>query len=453
MNKIQNYIINYNLLEENKEFYIKSKILPICKDEIYTTLAICENSQLDFLSSKFTTLIKYIEIPENDILFILNSIDLRIKLFKLLEKSIKNENIEEEYIKEFIFLILELSIKNRASDIHIESFEKQLFIRLRIDGKLKIFFTFSSKYFALISSSFKVMANLDITLRLLPQDGRFNSIIENNSYDFRISSMPSIHGESLVIRILDNNNVNKTLDDLGFSKNIYTQLKDILKLRQGLVLITGPTGSGKTTTLYSLLQELNFEDKKIITIEDPVEYKIDSIIQIGINEKIGLSFEKVLKNILRQDPDIILIGEIRDKFSLDIALQASLTGHLVIASIHASSCVETISRLIDLNSDSFLIASTLKMILSQRLVLNICKSCSFKGCEICNYTGYYDRSSIAEVLVVDEKISSMIFKKEDTNLIKRYLEEYNFKTILDDGKYKVSQNITSLEEVYKVISI
>jgi general secretion pathway protein E len=217
-------------------------------------------------------------------------------------------------------------------------------------------------------------------------------------------------------------------------------------------LISGPTGSGKTTTLYSILKELDSEEKKIITVEDPIEYKIDSICQVAINNKIGLSFELVLKNILRQDPDVIFIGEIRDKFSLDIALQASLTGHLVIASIHANNAVETISRLVDLDADPFLISSTLKLIMAQRLVLNYCKFCEAKGCEKCNFTKYYDRSNIAEILRIDEKISSFIFKKSDINEIKDYLKTINFKTMLDDGKQKVAENITSLDEVYKVIS-
>jgi general secretion pathway protein E len=242
------------------------------------------------------------------------------------------------------------------------------------------------------------------------------------------------------------------LQTLGLSLNLLEILKQSLNLSQGLILISGPTGSGKTTTLYSILKELNSEEKKIITVEDPIEYKIDSICQIPINNKIGLSFEVVLKNILRQDPDIIFIGEIRDKFSLDIALQASLTGHLVIASIHANNSVETISRLIDLQADPFLISTTLKLVMAQRLVLNYCKSCKALGCEKCNYTKYYDRSSIAEILKIDEKISSLIFKKADVNEIKKYLQSINFKTILDDGKQQVDLNITSLEEVYKVVT-
>jgi general secretion pathway protein E len=286
----------------------------------------------------------------------------------------------------------------------------------------------------------------------IPLDGRFSLEINEKRYDFRLSTMPTIDAESIVLRVLDNKNIDKNLQTLGLSQNLLDILNHSLHLTQGLILISGPTGSGKTTTLYSILKEINCEDKKIITVEDPVEYKIDSICQVAINNKIGLSFEVVLKNILRQDPDVIFIGEIRDKFSLDIALQASLTGHLVIASIHANNAIETISRLIDLQADPFLISSTLKLIMAQRLVLNYCKYCEAKGCEKCNYTKYYDRSSIAEILKIDEKMSSFIFKKAEMNEIKDYLKTINFKTILDDGKQKVDLKITSLEEVYKVIS-
>ncbi|MDY3201424.1 MAG: GspE/PulE family protein, partial [Arcobacter sp.] len=284
-------------------------------------------------------------------------------------------------------------------------------------------------------------------------DGRFSLTIENKKYDFRVSTMPTLEAESIVLRILDNKNINKNLLTLGLSINLLDVLKESLKLTQGLILISGPTGSGKTTTLYSILKELNSEEKKIITVEDPIEYKIDSICQIPINSKIGLSFEVVLKNILRQDPDIIFIGEIRDKFSLNIALQASLTGHLVIASIHANSTIETISRLIDLEADPFLISTTLKLIMAQRLVLNYCKFCGSVGCIKCNFTKFYDRSCIAEILKVDENISSLIFKKASISEFKEYLKTVNFKTLLDDGKSKVSQNLTSLEEVYKVVTL
>jgi general secretion pathway protein E len=365
-------------------------------------------------------------------------------------KSI-SQNSFEKYIDKFLNELLLFSIKLRSSDIHIEQFKEVVLFKFRIDGRLKTFFTFKSEFFKLISSYVKLISNLDMTQIRLPLDGRFSLNIDNKKYDFRVSTMPTIEAESIVLRILDNKNINKNLQTLGLSSNLLEILLQALKLTQGLILISGPTGSGKTTTLYSILQELNSEEKKIITVEDPIEYKIDSICQIPINNKIGLSFEVVLKNILRQDPDIIFIGEIRDKFSLEIALQASLTGHLVIASIHANSAVETISRLIDLQADPFLISSTLKLVMAQRLVLNYCVYCKAMGCEKCNYTKYYDRSSIAEILKIDELISSMIFKKSDINELKNYLKEIDFKTILDDGKQKVNLNQTSLEEVYKVV--
>ncbi|MDZ7819406.1 MAG: GspE/PulE family protein [Aliarcobacter sp.] len=348
--------------------------------------------------------------------------------------------------------LLLFSIELRSSDIHIEMYLDLVLFKFRIDGRLKIFFSFNSEFFKFISSYIKLISNLDMTQIRIPLDGRFSLEINEKNYDFRVSTMPTIDAESIVLRVLDNKNIDKNLQTLGLSPNLLEILNQSLLLTQGLILISGPTGSGKTTTLYSILKELNCEEKKIITVEDPVEYKIDSICQVAINNKIGLSFELVLKNILRQDPDVIFIGEIRDKFSLDIALQASLTGHLVIASIHANNAVETISRLIDLQADPFLISSTLKLIMAQRLVLNYCKYCGAIGCEKCNYTKYYDRSSIAEILKIDEKMSSFIFKKAEMNEIKDYLKTINFKTILDDGKQKVDLKITSLEEVYKVIS-
>ena len=324
--------------------------------------------------------------------------------------------------------------------------------KFRVDGRLKTFFNFKKEFFTYISSYIKLISNLDMTQSRMPLDGRFSLNIKEKNFDFRISTMPTIDAESIVLRILDNKNIDKNLQTLGLSKNLLEVLDKSLQLTQGLILISGPTGSGKTTTLYSILKELNCEEKKIITVEDPVEYKIDSICQIAINNKIGLSFELVLKNILRQDPDIIFIGEMRDKFSLDIALQASLTGHLVIASIHANNAIETISRLIDLQADPFLISSTLKIVMAQRLVLNYCKFCEGKACEKCNFTKYYDRSCIAEVLKIDEKMSSFIFKKAQMNEMKEYLKSINYKTILDDGKEKVCLKVTSLDEVYKVVS-
>ena len=452
MKSILKEIIDFSLFEKyNKEYFIKNRIIPIFEDNIYLKVAVCRSSNLNTIKDDFKKLINFIEIDELELLFILNHLDKKIRLYDLSKKSI-SQNSYEKNVQIFLEELLFFAIDLRASDIHIEKYKELVLFKFRIDGRLKIFFAFEAEFIKFISSYIKLISKLDMTQVRLPLDGRFSLNYENKKFDFRVSTMPTIDAESIVLRVLDNKNINKNLQTLGLSSNLLEILNESLKLSQGLILISGPTGSGKTTTLYSILKELDSEDKKIITVEDPIEYKIDSICQVPINNKIGLSFELVLKNILRQDPDIIFIGEIRDKFSLDIALQASLTGHLVIASIHANNALETISRLIDLQADPFLISSTLKIIMAQRLVLNYCSYCEAQGCEKCNFTKYYDRSSIAEVLKIDEKMSSFIFRKASMNEIKEYLISIDFKTILDDGKQKVDLKITSLDEVYKVIS-
>jgi general secretion pathway protein E len=452
MKSILKIFIDYSLFEKyGKEYFINNKIVPIYEDNIYLKVAVCKSSNLDTVKDDFNKLISFEQIDELELLFILSNLDKKISLFSFASKSIF-QNSFEKYINNFLDELLLFSIELRSSDIHIEQYMDLILFKFRIDGKLKTFFSFKSAFFKFISSYIKLISNLDMTQIRIPLDGRFSLNIDDRKYDFRVSTMPTIDAESIVIRVLDNKNINKNLQTLGLSTNLLEILKQSLQLTQGLILISGPTGSGKTTTLYSILKELNCEEKKIITVEDPIEYKIDSICQVSINNKIGLTFEVVLKNILRQDPDVIFIGEIRDKFSLDIALQASLTGHLVIASIHANNAVETISRLIDLQADPYLISSTLKLVMAQRLVLNYCKFCDAIGCEKCNFTKYYDRSCIAEILKINERISSFIFKKSDMNEIKSYLKNVDFKTILDDGKQKVDLNITSLDEVYKVTS-
>ena len=452
MKTILKTLIDYSLFEKyDKEYFVKNRILPLSENEISIKIAICKSSKLETIKNDFNKMISFLEIEELELLFMLSYIEKKCLLYSWAFKAI-SQNSFEKYIDKFLQELLSFSINLRVSDIHIEQYKDVVLFKFRIDGRLKTFFTFNSEFFKLISSYIKLISTLDMTQIRLPQDGRFTLNIEDKKYDFRVSTMPTLEAESIVLRILDNKNINKNLQTLGISSNLFEILIQALKLTQGLILISGPTGSGKTTTLYSILQELNCEEKKIITVEDPIEYKIDSICQIPINNKIGLSFELVLKNILRQDPDIIFIGEIRDKFSLDIALQASLTGHLVIASIHANNAIETILRLIDLQADPFLISSTLKLVMAQRLVLNYCIFCASQGCQKCNYTKYYDRTIISEILKIDEKISSMIFKKSDINELKDYLEKINFKTIIDDGKQKVKQNQTSLEEVYKVAS-
>jgi general secretion pathway protein E len=273
--------------------------------------------------------------------------------------------------------------------------------------------------------------------------------------------MPTIHGESIVVRILDNGNVKKDINTIGFETSTLSIIKKTLNLTQGLVLVTGPTGSGKTTSLYSMIHSLNTKNKKIITIEDPVEYKLDGVMQININNEINLDYQTVLKNILRQDPDILLIGEIRDTESLQIAIQASLTGHLVIATLHTNSAIETITRLLDLKAESYLIASTLKMVLSQRLLRILCKECKLKdlpkntytaiGCPACNYVGYKNRQVVTEILEIDEIISTMIAKNKDIHKIQKYTKKVEFKTLKNNAMHLVNNGITTLDEYYSKV--
>lgn len=278
--------------------------------------------------------------------YFLDDIKIRTKLYNLSQICMKSNQVDGSYIKEFINILLNKAIALRCSDIHIESFENSVCFRFRIDGVLKLFYVFDKGFFKIISSYIKVLSKLDMTQIRLPLDGAFNLYLNNRKYDFRVSTMPTIYGESIVLRVLDSKKVKKDLKSLGFSNHTFTEISQFSKLNQGLVLVSGPTGSGKSTSLYSIINTLDKKTKKIITIEDPVEYKIEQVQQINIQEEIGLSFDRVLKNILRQDPDIILIGEIRDSYSLQIALQASLTGHLVFASVHANDSVETLLGLL-----------------------------------------------------------------------------------------------------------
>jgi len=453
MKSLLNENIDYSLFKKyDKDYFKKSLIVPIYEDNMAISFAVCKESNLIDVNDIFFKILKFKEYEKDEVSFLLSHLDTKLELFELAYKSLFQDSTTEKGIAGFIYNLLEFAINLRVSDIHFEDYNDLVLIRFRIDGKLKTFFSFDIKLLSIISSYLKLISNLDITQIRLPLDSRFSLKFKDINFDFRISTMPTVNSESIVLRVLDTKYINRTLDSLGFTNSLYLQIKEALKLTQGLILIAGPTGSGKTTTLYSMLNELKSNERKIITVEDPVEYKIDSISQVQVNSKVGLDFDLVLRNILRQDPDIIFIGEIRDKFSLDIALQASLTGHLVLASIHANSALETITRLFDLSADEFLISTTLKMILSQRLVLKYCENCNAKGCEKCNYSSYYDRETIAEVLRIDDILSSMIFKRSKLSKFKEYLKSIEFNTILEDGKIKVDNNITSLEEVYKAIN-
>jgi len=459
MSVLNEYVIDYKLIDDfNRLDLVKYKILPLKKLDFYTLIAVCEESELSALDYIYSTPIKTILVNQCDILLHLNEFDERYKIFEFAKSSLTS-TIDQSYIDKFFEHLLEFAIFKNASDIHFETLDDALVIKYRIDGVLLHFFKFDLDFYPIVSSVIKLFSKLDITQKRNPMNGRFSKTINKHKYDFRVSVMPTICGESIVLRILNKKNVEKNISDLGLDAQTLETIKKKVAYSQGMILVTGPTGSGKTTTLYSLLKLLSSQSKKIITIEDPVEYKLPHIQQVAINNEIGLTFSEILKNILRQDPDILMIGEIRDKESLDVAIQASLTGHLVLATLHTNDAVSTINRLLDLQAEPYLIASTLKTIISQRLVLKLCNECKVKnddasfesyGCPNCNLTGYKDREVISELFVVDEVISSMISKHSDINEIISYSKSKGFKSLLENGLQKVKEGLTTKKEIYRV---
>ncbi len=379
-------------------------------------------------------------------------------------------------IIEFLNLILLQAIKAKASDIHFEPFEHEFKVRYRVDGVLYEM-TPPPKHLALpITSRIKVMSNLDISERRLPQDGRIDLVVGGNPVDLRVSSLPTIHGESVVMRVLDRTVVSLNLEQLGFTEQEMKTFRDLLDRPHGIILVTGPTGSGKTTTLYSALTELNSPDLKIITTEDPVEYDIEGLIQIPINPDIDVTFAACLRSILRHDPDVILVGEIRDLETADIAIEASLTGHLVFSTLHTNDAPTAITRLIDLGVEPFLISATLEAVIAQRLVRRICTRCKQpysptpemlfelglkpddvadrqfyygKGCEHCNHTGYRGRTAIMEMMIMNHELRELISMSKPTEVIRSKALEFGMHTLREAGVIKIFNGETTIEEVVR----
>lgn len=465
MNKLLNYNIDYSLsFSINIHTLYECQLLPLESQELSILVATSKKEQnTDELISLFNKPIKFIYFTQKEMNSELQYLEFKRALYRLANMALTSieMNNGNSYIINFMEELFSFSILSNVSDIHFEAVDNSMIIRLRIDGELNQIFRFKLELFPLISSIIKYFGNLDISQKRIPLNGRFSKKIVNTMYDMRISTMPTIYGESIVLRILDNGNIQKDIQNIGFEENTLNIITKTLKLSQGLVLVTGPTGSGKTTSLYSMIHSLNTKNKKIITIEDPVEYKLDGVMQININNEINLNYQTVLKNILRQDPDILLIGEIRDTESLQIAIQASLTGHLVIATLHTNSAMETITRLLDLKAEPYLIASTLKMVLSQRLLRILCAECKVKdtkmnkyhsvGCTKCNYVGYKNRQVVSEVLEIDETISAMISKNKAMYKIQNYTKEMKFKTLKENAIQLVNNGITTLEEYYSKV--
>lgn len=463
MSRLSNYIIDYSLLNEfDVKLLLQNETAPLFQDDFLLTIAATKEANLEYVQKQCHLPLKIVEIQKSELVFLLQELELKQQIYESAIASVRQKESSTSYIHHFLEALIAFSIKKRSSDIHIETQEKGVSIRLRIDGLLQHFFLFEKEFSKVLGSVIKLIASLDITQKRLPQNGRFSKQINEQKYDFRVSIMPTIQGESIVIRILDTSSVHKALDGLGFEKQQLQHIKEMIQAKQGLILVTGPTGSGKTTTLYSILEAINSVDKKIMTIEDPIEYQIPKIQQIPVNHDINLGFAEILVDILRQDPDCIMVGEIRDKESLKIALRASLTGHLVLATLHANDAIATINRLLDLEAEPYILASTLKLVIAQRLVLQLCDRCKEEvktdehkahGCEICNLTGYSGRVMLNEMLQVDEQVASMIIHHRSSQEIEKYVKTKGYISLFDYGIQKVKEGVTTLEEVYKVTTL
>lgn len=381
---------------------------------------------------------------------------------------------DESPIIRLVNYIIYHAAKAGASDIHIEPTERQLRIRYRVDGALYQALDPPVHLAPAVSSRIKIMASLDISERRLPQDGRIHVSMESRSIDLRVSTLPMPLGEKIVIRLLDNSSVNLSLQELGFSADIHEGFEAGLSAANGIVLVTGPTGSGKSTTLYAALNSVATMEKNVCTVEDPVEFHLDLINQFQTNEKIGLTFSAVLRSLLRQDPDIIMIGEMRDQETASIAIKAALTGHLVFSTLHTNDACSTVTRLIDMGVAGYLLGSSLNMILAQRLCRRVCAKCKTtyeppkpmleefaqmglqvdefvrgKGCKRCRHSGYSGRIAIHELLVIDQGMRALIAKNPTTADIQEYAKETGMVTLRYDGLRKVREGITTLEEVFR----
>ncbi len=401
--------------------------------------------------------------------------ELAVDLAQGTAKDTVNDMVKSAPIVKLVNTVLEQAVTYRASDIHIEPYEKFIRVRFRVDGKLKQFFDYEIALLPAISARIKIMAGMDIAEKRKPQDGRISIKVDNRTYDIRVSSLPTVYGEKIVMRVNNKEGFNKGKGELGFFKDDLDKFDHILNNPYGIILVTGPTGSGKSTTLYTALNELNREDINIITVEDPVESQIKGINQVQVNSKIGLNFASALRSILRQDPDIIMIGEIRDAETADIAVKASITGHLVVSTIHTNDAPSTISRLVDMGVEPFLIAASVVGIIAQRLVRKLCPKCKerclateyeknlldidsheevyihkAKGCKFCNDTGYQGRIGVYEIMEVSKELRSLISKGTTTEEIRKIAIEQGMKSIKANASRLVLDGTTSIEELIRI---
>lgn len=382
---------------------------------------------------------------------------------------------EEAPVVKLVDLIIRQAIEEGASDIHIEPMENRLRLRYRIDGVLHEKPPPAPHLKLAIVSRIKILSKLDIAEKRLPQDGSFIMKFENRMIDFRVSTIPTIYGEKVVIRILDRSQLPLDLTQLGFEPSQLDVFREVITKPYGLIFLTGPTGSGKTTTLYAALQEINSPDKNIITIEDPVEYRLEGINQVQVKPQIGLTFANALRSFLRQDPDVILVGEVRDLETAEICVRAALTGHLVLSTLHTNDAASAITRLMDIGIEPYLLNPSLLLVAAQRLVRILCPNCKeayeptedvvkylkvkkdlifkAKGCEQCRYTGYKGRTAIYELILIDDDVRTLITRRASAHEIKDLAKKKGYLSLWDSGIKKVEEGVTSIEEVLRVTLI
>ncbi|QFI39285.1 type II secretion system protein GspE [Moritella marina ATCC 15381] len=410
---------------------------------------------------------------------LMQDIGNEVDFFTLAEELPTEEDLlesdDDAPIIKLINAMLSEAIKEGASDIHVETFERALVIRFRIDGVLREILKPNRQLASLLISRIKVMSKMDIAEKRIPQDGRISLRIGGRGVDVRVSTLPSSFGERVVMRLLDKNNAKLELEHLGMTLDNRNKMSELIHKPHGIILVTGPTGSGKSTTLYAALSDINSKDRNILTVEDPIEYQLDGIGQTQVNPKVDMTFSRGLRAILRQDPDVVMIGEVRDLETAQIAVQASLTGHLVLSTLHTNTAVGAVTRLRDMGLEPFLLSSSVLGVLAQRLVRTLCAECREsaaptereleqlasnrvanvstiyhpKGCEHCNNTGYRGRTGIHELLIVDEDVRDMIHSGAGEQIVERHIRPFT-PSIRQDGIAKVLAGVTTLEEVLRV---
>ncbi len=479
--------INYSIASKAPLEYLKKYFaLPFKEDEINVYVALKDplNITIQEVMQRIfpRKLVKVVLADPDQIEKHLNKLETNAKIKDIIEEikkeTTKNqaENTKDSSaILKLIEIILKNSILARGSDIHIEPTKTNCIVRTRIDGALNEMFIFDKDIYPPLSSRIKLLANLDIAEKRKPQDGRFSATILNKEFDFRVSTLPIVTGESIVMRILDKSKVMIKLEDLGMQKKTYETFYKAMHAPYGIIFVTGPTGSGKSTTLYAALNAIKSVETKIITVEDPVEYQVNMIQQTQVNEKAGLTFAEALRSILRQDPDVIMIGEVRDQETLRIAIQAALTGHLVFSTLHTNDAISAVTRVVDMGIEPYLVSGALAAIEAQRLVRKLCPYCKTptilpdnvlkeiekdlpknyqfykaKGCEKCSQTGYIGREMISEVLGIDTTLSSMIARNSSKEEMLNYAISKGFKTMFQDGILRAAKGITTIEEIFRV---